>query len=94
MRKPTKIEGHWYVRKTFVQAIQVDLNNVEELFSFCKGRLQYSKDRKQLLLRTTKEGVVKVNQGNYIIRTPNGVYYKLGQIRFENHFSQTEEVTK
>lgn len=91
MRKPTKIKGHWYVRKTFVQAIQVDLNNAEELFSFCKSRLRYSKDRKQLLLRTTKEGVVKVKPGNYIVRTPNGSYYKIGKVSFENHFVETTE---
>lgn len=91
MRKPTKIKGHWYVRKTFVQAIQVDLNNAGELFSFCKSRLHYSKDRKQLLLRTTKEGIVKVKPGNYIVRTPNGSYYKLGKVSFENHFVETNE---
>ena len=91
MRKPTKIEGHWFVRKTFVQAIQVDLNNVGEVFSFCKSRLHYSKDRKQLLLRTTKEGIVKVNPGSYIIRTPNGAYYNIGKVSFENHFVETTE---
>ena len=87
MRPNYQNYGSWYIHTLIVKAVQVDFSNPTEAFNFCKGKLR--REGKKFFF-TNKDGVVEIENGDYIVQAPNGTRFKITKKQFKRKFKPAE----